>query len=1143
MINQDVYRRNPTIFKLENHGVANVNDEKTRQAMAVLRYELETFVCDGEYEKGFERVLNSYLNCLERAQQPGAWISGFYGSGKSHLVKMLRALWVNTKFDDGATARGLTNLPQSIVDHLKELDVQAKRYGGVHAASGTLGASASGSVRLALLAIVFKSVDLPEQYPLARFVMWLKKEGILDSVHSLVEKNDLSWEEELDNLYVCKGIPEALVKLRPERFSSVLACAETLRAQYPPVTDVSSEEMIKAIINALSKDGKFPLTLIALDEIQQFIGEDAERSMAIQEVVETCCKNIGGKLLFIGTGQTALSATSNLKKLEGRFTVRVELSDTDVETVIRKVVLAKKPESIKEIEQVMQTNLGEISRHLSGTTIGHRQDDIDYFAQDYPILPIRRRFWENTLRVLDQTGTESQLRNQLSMIHKVIQTNLNEKLGNVVPADYLYFDSAEKLLQAHILPRKVHEKTLSWKKGSDEEQLMARACGLVFLINKLAGNNNEIGIKANVNTLADLMIEDLPKGSSELRSKLPGILSKCDLLMKVGEEYRIQTEESAAWTNDFLNQCSAITNATYRIDAEREERIKKQFAKIVSKLSITEGNSKVNREIEPIFESQLPANKDKKVYVWVRNGWTINENSIRAEALQAGNQSPTIFVFIPKRSADELRHSIIEYKASMETLERRGVPNSPEGIEARESMNTTFQTANSRIEELVGELFAEAHVYQGGGNEILEKDLQSNVLKAAENALHRLYPQFAVADHSGWGLVYIHAKQGSPDALKAVNFAGKPEENPVCKAILAFIANGKKGTEIRTQFEEAPYGWPRDAVDGGLQVLLVADLVLAQDDRGQRIDPKTLERKTIGKIQFKVESAIVSTDQRIKIRGLFIKAGVKVKPGEELAKTAEFLETMQTKAENAGGEPPKPLRPDTTLLNEIRLSSGNEQLLAIYNNLDILGNAVDEWSKLSLKIQEKYPIWTDFLQLLQVAGDNEKTEEANLQKQIIENNRYLLYEPDMILPNVQSLEGSLRKELMETYQRYTSEIAQQMKTLETNVYWQKLSEDLKIEIKNKCGINPPDEISVGTRQELIKTLDSQPISTWKDRTDALSERFDRARLLAAKESEPKTQPIDIPRRLLKTNDDLETWIEEVKKKLKDALTKGPIVLR
>jgi len=107
---------------------------------------------------------------------------------------------------------------------------------------------------------------------------------------------------------------------------------------------------------------------------------------------------------------------------------------------------------------------------------------------------------------------------------------------------------ADKLLQSRILPRKVHEKTMSWIKGSEDQRLMGRACGLVFLINKLAGSNNEIGIKATIDTLADLLVEDLTQGSSALRSKLPGLLDKCELLIKVGDEYRIQTEEAPPGT-------------------------------------------------------------------------------------------------------------------------------------------------------------------------------------------------------------------------------------------------------------------------------------------------------------------------------------------------------------------------------------------------------------------------------------------------------------------------------------------------------------------------------------------------------------------------------------------------------------------
>lgn len=557
-----------------------------------------------------------------------------------------------------------------------------------------------------------------------------------------------------------------------------------------------------------------------------------------------------------------------------------------------------------KVKTVMQKNLGEISRHLAATNIGHRQDDIAYLSQDYPILPVRRRFWENTLRVLDQTGTDSQLRNQLSMIHKVIQTNLDAELGHVIPADYLYFDSADKLLQARVLPRKVHERTIGWMTGNDDQRLMARACGLVFLITKLAGSNNEVGIRADVDTLADLMVEDLSAGSGSLRTRLPALLDQCELLMRVGDQYRIQTEESAAWNDEFLSQRHDLVNQSHRIEAERDDRIRRRFGDLVKKRTWQQGEAKVEREFYPLFDASLPADAKDKVYVWVRDEWSIDENSVRADARQAGNQSPTLFVFIPKRSADDLRHHLIDGKAAHATLEKRGSPNSPEGKEARAAMETTRQTAEGKISELLDESFSGARVFQGGGTDVTGSDLQAIILEGAEKSFKRLYPQFGVADHALWGKVYANAKKGAPDALKAVDYDGEPAQNPVCKAVLAQIGPGKKGAEIRTHFENAPYGWSGDAVDGGLQVLLVAGLIRAADERGTHIDPKDLERKAIGKALFKVESNPPGTAQRIQIRKVMQRLGVVAKQGEEMAAVPAFLQKAFELAERAGGDAP-----------------------------------------------------------------------------------------------------------------------------------------------------------------------------------------------------------------------------------------------
>lgn len=1145
MNNRDIYQKDPVSRKLVNEGVASVNDEQTQQALAVLRYELETFVCDGQYEAGMAHILDTYLKSVEQAQQPAVWVSGFYGSGKSHLVKMLRALWVDTVFSDGATARGIANLPLSIRDGLKELNTQAKRHGGLHAASGTLGAGASGSVRLALLRIIFKSVGLPEQYPVARFVMWLNNEGIYNQVRHEVEANGFDWDEELDNFHVAEGLYAALCKVKPAIFTSSLSAVEILPQLYPNVSDVSSDDMLKAIKQALTKDGKFPLTLIVLDEVQQYIGEDSQRSIDVQEVVEACCKNIGGKLLFIGTGQTAVTGTSNLKKLEGRFTVRVELSDADVDAVIRQVILAKKPEAKAPIEQIMQTNLGEVSRHLAGTTIGHKQDDIPYFAQDYPILPVRRRFWENTLRVLDQTGTDSQLRNQLSMIHKVIQTNLDDPLGHMVPADYLYFDSADKLLQARILPRKVHEKTMVWIKGTDSERLMGRACGLVFLINKLSGSNNEIGIHATIDSIADLLVEDIAEGSSALRSKLPGLLDKCELLMKVGDEYRIQTEESAAWNDEFLSQRSNLANEAHRIEAERDDRIRKKFGEIVRKLSLSHGQSKVSRDIFPLFDSQLPNDAAQKIYVWVRDGWSLDENSVRVDARQAGNQSPTLFVYIPKRSADDLRHYLIEYKAATATLDKRGMPNTPEGTEARAAMETTKQTAEGKIKELLNEAFSGTRVFQGGGNEIVGNDLQDMVNEAATNALQRLYPQFSTGDHTGWPKVYEKAQKGAPDALKAVGFEDEVAKNPVCKLLLSAIAGGKKGADLRTQFELSPYGWSRDTVDGGLQVLLIAGLIRAQDEHGKTVDPKELERKSIGKTLLKVEATTITTPQRIQIRKVLQKMDLSVKQGEELAVMPQFLQKMQELANRAGGEAPKPERPDTQFLDDIRLTAGNEQLLAIYNQRDELPTIIDQWTATAEQIDQRWPTWQTLKRLAQHAKSLQDIDAITVQITTIEEQSQLLLEPDAIMPLLSNMTQLLRDELNRLQQQYENRHKQGMQRLEHDENWQKLEPEQRNQLlsEQKLTLSDQPEFNLASTETILATLDKQPLSSLTDRVIALPARFDNIAMDAAELMEPQAQFIQVPRRTLKTEDEIDAWVDEVKQQLMAALDQGPIVIR
>ena len=458
-------------------------------------------------------------------------------------------------------------------------------------------------------------------------------------------------------------------------------------------------------------------------------------------------------------------------------------------------------------------------------------------------------------------------------------------------------------------------------------------------------------------------------------------------------------------------------------------------------------------------------------------------------------------------------------------------------------MKTTNSVAEEKIKQLLGESFQGARVIQGGGNEITGNDLQDMILEAAKAALTRLYPKFHIGDQLGWDKVYKKAKEGAPDSLKMVGFDDEPGKHPVCKAVLGHIGAGKKGVDLRKYFADPEYGWDRDTIDGGIQTLLVAGTIRAHDDKGSIVDPREMDRKSIGKSLFKVESATVTTPQRIQIRKLLQSVGITANQGEELSVMGTFIDKITQLADSAGGEAPKPEPVDKSTIDEIRLANGNEQLLTVYGRRDELKAALTAWSETAKKIEQRLPAWSQLEQLLAHAGNIKAAEDARKQADAIKNKRLLLTDPDPVLPLVKSVENTLRAELTAKHAVYKQRLADEQEHLDSDTSWQQLDDSKKAGFLSQSDIEEADELNIGTQEELVVALQSYPVSSWDDRIEALSGRFDKVRESVAKYLEPKSQVISLPRRTLRTAEDVQGWIDEAKATLDKAINDGPVVLK
>ena len=1146
----ELMERDPRSEQLANNGQARIAGDSDDERVE-LRAELESFVCCGKFADAFETVLDRYLANLGAAsRQDSVWVSGFFGSGKSHLLKMLAHLWANTRFDDGAAARSLVpgGLPSRIQEQLRELEVQAKRTGGpAVAAAGTMLSGAADRVRLAVLAVILRAREWPEDYAQARFCFWLRDEGLLDDVRSAVQDAGKDWGRELANLYVSPIIADALIRARPDFAADARAAKQLLRAQFArPATDIGTADFVATAKQALGNPGgQIPLTILVLDEVQQYIGDSSDRAVAVTEVAEAVQTQFNGRLLLVAAGQSALEGHPSLQWLRDRFRITVQLSDAEVEEVTREVLLRKKPSAAAPIERMFEEHAGEVSRQLQGTKLGVSSEDQGADVADYPLLRTRRRFWEACFRAV--AGTHSELRSQLRILHDSLQRIADRGLGAVIPASDLFGALTTDLVNSGALLNEIATRIATLDDDTDDGRLRHNLAGVAFLVGKLSRERAvDLGVRADARTLADLLVDDVAADSGVFRKRVQDALdamAQQGVLLKVADEYRIQTTAGAEWERALRERRTALERDEGHISLTRQRLLSGAVGALVAQIRLPHGESKTNRKLVLQVDTLGEDAPGDTVPVLLRDEWSCSEQEAKNDARRRGMEDPVLHVFLPKRNADDLRRRIVETEAARQVLDEKGRQSSAEGREAREAMKSRRADAEARRDHLVQITLASARVLQGGGTEVFAGgDLKAKIEHGAKASLARLFPRFPEADHRAWGVALKRAQEGSDTPFQAVDWDGPLARHPVAKEALAAVATGRRGNEVRKTLARPPFGWPRDAVDAAL-VALHGLGQLAATRNGAPV--RRLDQTGIATTVFRPETVVLDASQRIALRGLFQKAGVASRSGEEAVGARQFLDALRTLAAKAGGDAPLPAPPDTALLDEIGRLDGNEQLAELFEAREGLIADIEHWEGLARRARTRTPAWDMAVALRRHAAGLPIAEDVGAELDAIAERRSLLDEMYPVSPCVAKLAKALREALGAARDGLAEAVADATARLDADRAWSELDDADRAAILSDVGLATPASLAVETDHDLRQVLAERGLAGWHAETEALPSREAKALVAAATRHEASNVPVAVAvrRATLADETDVRRWLDEHETKLMEAVKKGTVVVK
>ncbi len=583
MIIKDIFEKK---IDREIRGVIKVDkgkgttEDEISEREALEKQELEEYVVTYELQKHFATFFHNYKKgIVGNTDKMGVWISGFFGSGKSHFLKILAELLANKEVG-GKRAIDYFKDGNKIFDPIvvADMELAAKTPTDVILFNVDSKSESTGKqTKDAIVSVFLKAFNEMQGFCGSEpYIADLERRLVSESkyekfVAAFEENSGLSWMEERDApLFIQDELCAALSETGVMSEEAARNFCEKSTEPY----SISIEKFAEMVKKYINKKGNNHHVVFLVDEIGQYIADDSQLMLNLQTVTEDLGTACNGKVWVIVTSQQDIDSVTHTKgndfsKIQGRFDTRLSLSSANADEVVRKRILKKNEVGAQSLKLLFDEKSTEIKNKISFNDGIEKKlySDRDNFAAVYPFVPYQFHLAGSVLtaiRTYSSSGKHQSdgERSLLALFKESAMNVMNNEIGTLVPFYMLYEPIREFIDHSHSIVIKRAQDNDYVNPNHESDCFAVNLLKVLFMVKYVKE------IKTNVENLTSLMVSHIDEDRLELKGKVEDalkLLVKQTYVQKNGEIYVFLTNEEQEIQKYVENQAIDPAEKTAKI--------------------------------------------------------------------------------------------------------------------------------------------------------------------------------------------------------------------------------------------------------------------------------------------------------------------------------------------------------------------------------------------------------------------------------------------------------------------------------------------------------------------------------------------------------------------------------------------------